>query len=209
MNDADANLQAISHLYGSNFVEFGAQARTLGWNSEHEQRLRFDVLTRHMDVSQPLHLIDYGCGIGDLLFYLMEIKNAHVARYTGYEINASIADVAARRLRSSNISGLISNSSVVEHTADWAIISGTFNVRLSQSPQAWETHLRQALRTIFSRTTIGLSFNLLSTYVDWQVDDLYYGDPLSFFDFCKTELSARVSLDHDYPLYEWTITALH
>ena len=51
----------------------------------------------------------------------------------------------------------------------------------------------------------GFGFNLLSTYVDWKEDHLYYGDPLFFFDFCKRHVSRYVSLLHDYPLYEWTI----
>jgi hypothetical protein len=41
--------------------------------------------------------------------------------------------------------------------------------------------------------------------VDWKQDDLYYGDPLFFFDHCKRTFSRTVTLLHDYPLYEWTI----
>jgi hypothetical protein len=36
-------------------------------------------------------------------------------------------------------------------------------------------------------------------------DDLYYADPLFFFDYCKTRFSRFVTLIHDYPLYEFTI----
>jgi len=41
--------------------------------------------------------------------------------------------------------------------------------------------------------------------VDWKQDNLYYGDPFLFFDYCKRNISRYVSLLHDYPLYEWTI----
>ena len=44
----------------------------------------------------------------------------------------------------------------------------------------------------------GLAFNLLTTYVDWRKDDLYYADPGRYFDFCRRELSRYVTLVHDY-----------
>ena len=51
----------------------------------------------------------------------------------------------------------------------------------------------------------GISFNLLTKYADYEADNLYYGDPLYFFDYCKRNLSKYVTLLHDYELYEWTI----
>jgi hypothetical protein len=35
--------------------------------------------------------------------------------------------------------------------------------------------------------------------------DLFYGDPLFFFDFCKRNFSRNVALLHDYGLYDFTI----
>ena len=37
------------------------------------------------------------------------------------------------------------------------------------------------------------------------VDDLYYADPLFFFDYCKNYFSEKITLIHDYDLYEFTI----
>ena len=54
----------------------------------------------------------------------------------------------------------------------------------------------------------GFTFNLLSTYSDYQEEHLFYGDPLEWFDWCKREITPRVMLLHDYPLYEWTIAGL-
>lgn len=35
--------------------------------------------------------------------------------------------------------------------------------------------------------------------------DLFFGDPLFFFDFCKRNFSRNVALLHDYGLYDFTI----
>ena len=58
---------------------------------------------------------------------------------------------------------------------------------------------------IFEHSKIGLSFNLLSSFVDWRSDQLYYGDPGLFLNWCKKHFEAHVTLYHDYDLYEWTM----
>ena len=88
---------------------------------------------------------------------------------------------------------------------DYVFVSGTFNVRFCAPNDEWLDYVQSTLRKLAGLARRGIAFNLLSTYVDWREPHLFYGDPLQFFDFCKRELSPRVSLLHDYPLYEWTI----
>lgn len=54
----------------------------------------------------------------------------------------------------------------------------------------------------------GIAFNLLTSYVDYKDDNLFYADPGEYIDFCKKELSNKVNLYHDYDLYEWTLLVL-
>ena len=57
----------------------------------------------------------------------------------------------------------------------------------------------------------GISFNAMSTYVDYQDEILYYSNPLDIFDYCKRNLTRKVVLRHDYLVkadsipYEYTI----
>ncbi|MBI1854500.1 MAG: class I SAM-dependent methyltransferase, partial [Chloroflexi bacterium] len=55
----------------------------------------------------------------------------------------------------------------------------------------------------------GFAFNMLTKYSDAdrmaQRHDLFYGDPLFFFDFCKRNFSRNAALLHDYGLYDFTI----
>ncbi len=89
--------------------------------------------------------------------------------------------------------------------ADFTFVSGTFNVRLDASDEAWRTYVEETLLELGARSRRGLAFNLLTTYVDWRKEDLFYADPTHFFGFCRENLSRYVTLLHDYPLYEWTI----
>jgi len=55
----------------------------------------------------------------------------------------------------------------------------------------------------------GFSFNMLTGYSDAdrmaQRPDLYFGDPLFYFDYCKRNFSRNVALLHDYGLYDFTV----
>jgi hypothetical protein len=48
---------------------------------------------------------------------------------------------------------------------------------------------------------------MLTSYSDAEKmrDDLYYGDPLIFFDRSKRRHARNVALLHDYGLWEWTL----
>ena len=54
---------------------------------------------------------------------------------------------------------------------------------------------------------LGFAFNCLTGYsdADRMRPDLYYGDPLWFFDLCKRKYARNVALLHDYGLYDFTI----
>ena len=91
--------------------------------------------------------------------------------------------------------------------ADFTVASGIFNVRLRHTDELWQDYVLETLRALQSISLRGFAFNMLSTYsdVDRRRGDLFYADPLFMFDYCKRNLSPRVSLLHDYPLYEFTI----
>jgi hypothetical protein len=91
--------------------------------------------------------------------------------------------------------------------ADYAVASGIFNVKLDHRVDTWREFVLHTLATLDSLSTRGFAFNMLSTYSDVEKrrEDLFYADPLQMFDACKRRFSPRVSLLHDYPLYEFTI----
>jgi hypothetical protein len=73
----------------------------------------------------------------------------------------------------------------------------------------WRGMVTDTLRRMDRLCTKGFSFNMLTSYSDAermaQRPDLFYGDPLFFFDFCKRNFSRNVALLHDYGIYDFTI----
>ena len=91
--------------------------------------------------------------------------------------------------------------------ADYAVASGVFNVKLDAEISAWQGYVLAGLDRLDSLSTAGFAFNMLTSYsdADRMRCDLYYGDPLFYFDHCKRAFARNVSLLHDYQLYEFTI----
>jgi SAM-dependent methyltransferase len=134
--------------------------------------------------------------------YLVE-QAYPVSAYTGTDISPDMLVAARERVRDPRAEFV--QAAAPPHDADYVFVSGTFNVRFDATDEGWGAYVQDTLRILAARARRGLAFNLLTTYVDWRDETLFYADPHAFFDFCRTELSRRVSLLHDYPLYEWTM----
>lgn len=200
----NVNLSKIEKLYSENLEKFGIDSKSVGWNSPESQILRFDKLMSV--VEDPLHqefsINELGCGYGELYKYC-QINNYRIGQYNGYDISEKMLE-AANRYISNNKVNLIKESSV-KTKADYTITSGIFNVKFEEQKENWETYIKNTLKNMFENSEKGIAFNLLTKYVDFEAENLYYADPAYYFSFCKKELSKYVNLLHDYKLYEWTI----
>jgi SAM-dependent methyltransferase len=199
----DEALDGVRRLYTESLAEHGRDSRAVGWKDPASQRLRFDKLAEVLLPGEdPVTVTDWGCGYGAMFEYLDERLGSRLAGYTGYDISDEM--IAAARAATADPRARFVLGSAPE-PADYAFVSGTFNVRFEASDGEWAGWIEGRLRELAAASRKGLAFNLLSSYVDWREPHLFYGDPREFFDFCRRELSRFVTLFHDYPLYEWTI----
>lgn len=203
LSDALAGVEA---LYTANLAEHGTSSASVGWPDADAQRLRFDKLAYVIAVdppAEPITVNDWGCGYGAMFRYLDERPDVRLAGYNGYDISADM--LAAARAYVDDPRATWMEGGDVTETADFSFVSGTFNVRMEASDEAWQGYIERTLQLLAERSRTGFAFNLLTSYVDWRKDDLFYADPAHFFTFCRENISRYVTLLHDYPLYEWTI----
>jgi SAM-dependent methyltransferase len=204
MNHRDL-LSKVGSYYSSALDRHGATPRGVDWNSEESQRLRFDQLAKLWEgrEEEVLSILDYGCGYGSLVPYLQE--RGLLFAYTGFDISPEMI-ATARRLHGGSDASFVSDEAELP-TADYAVASGIFNVKLDTPEEAWQEYVLETLERLARLTSRGFAFNVLSRYSDPERRrlDLFYADPLSMFDYCKTRFSKAVALLHDYPLYEFTL----
>jgi len=196
-------IHKIECLYTNNLKQSGISSKSVGWPEAKDHQLRFDKLFSNIDLFNTNSLNDLGSGYGAVLDYLTTC-NKSLESYFAYDISKDMLNaIDIERYQRTKIHKF--SDSQLKTIADFSISSGIFNVRFSESDQEWIEYIKTTLHNVNKHSLKGFSFNLLSTYVDYKENHLFYGDPLFFFDYCKRNFSKYVSLHHDYPLWEWTI----
>jgi SAM-dependent methyltransferase len=200
----EAILGQVNAFFAAKLREHGPGHRGMDWNSRESQYLRFEQLMRLVNTAEDFSLIDYGCGSGALLDFLGDRK-ANL-RYIGFDIcEAMIAE--AKRLHPVNEHCSFTTRMSELSAADYVVASGIFNIKQQTPQDQWQTYVEQTVDEMNRLANRGFAFNLLTSYSDAEKrrSDLYYGDPLFWFDLCKRRYSPRVALLHDYPAWEFTI----
>lgn len=196
-------LDEVKNYYSEKIIEHGASAKGVDWNGEDSQVLRFQQLTKIIDLEKPFTVNDFGCGYGALFDF---IKSLGVGfRYFGNDISPEMIQEARKRITGENASFFVGDRP--KRPADYTLASGIFNVSLNSEKDIWKKYIFEQLHVLNENTSKGFAFNCLTSYSDEdrKRDYLYYADPCEMFDFCKKHFSRNVALLHDYDLYEFTI----
>jgi hypothetical protein len=207
--DVRRALSGVEALYGRSLAEHGTASPAVGWPDPDAHRLRFEKLAHVLEADRaggPIVVNDWGCGYGALFHHLDARDDVELAGYHGYDVSAAMLAAAERHVADARARWV--RSPTITRDADYGFACGLFNVRLGADAAEWGAHVRGGLRTLHATSRRGFAFNLLTSHVDWREDHLYYADPSELLAFCQDELSPRVALLHDYPLYEFTVAVL-
>jgi SAM-dependent methyltransferase len=198
----------LKAYYQNLLTQHGDSPLSVQHISTDSQFKRFEILNA---IDKNAHsIIDIGCGLGDMYKYLM--NNQYKGRYLGLDFLADFIDLANNKYahhKNQDVGFQVCdlNQDDIPKGYDYILLSGVFNNKMENN----EEFMLTTLKKMFASANKGIAFNAMSTYVDYQDDELYYSDPLVIFDFCKRNLSHAVTLKHDYLVktdsipYEYTI----
>lgn len=182
-------------------------ARSVHWESEAAQRLRFDRLVGAFEhrPEEGFSVLDAGCGLGALQPFLK--ARFPRARYVGADVVAPF--VASCRERYPGTEFLLEDMRAIEGEFDYTVVSGVFNeIPPGVSPEEFSSWVVERMEHLYSLSRCGLVVNLIADVgLRWRNPKNYYADP-AFYLGVAARLSRFFSLRHDYPLYEMTIAVL-
>jgi SAM-dependent methyltransferase len=203
MTESD-NLSKVKKYFIEKLETHGTTHRGVDYNSVEAQEARFFQLTKVIDSSKKYSLLDFGSGYGGMYDYL--IRLGHQLHYVGYDIAEPML-VKGREMHPNNPDCWFTSDITEVPLVDYAVVSGTFNMKLDAANEAWTKIVVDSLHKMDDHATQGMAFNMLTKYsdADRMRPDLYYADPLFFFDYCKRHFAKNVALLHDYRLYDFTI----
>lgn len=203
-NTPPSLLNNVGQYYTEKLLQHGATPAGVDWNGRESQELRFTQLIRILDVAQRFSINDIGCGFGALIGYLEHVGARY--EYSGFDISEAMIQ-QAKNIYGARPYCTFHVSAECDKVADYSVASGIFNVKLDVDDKTWVAYILETLGKLDKMSLKGFSFNCLTKYSDpgYMRNNLFYGDPCFFFDYCKRHFSRQVALLHDYGLYEFTI----
>ena len=205
MNLEDA-IEHYKGFFNEKIDKYGAVPQGVDYNGTEAQCLRFEQLAKIIDSTRAFALLDFGCGYGGLLDFLQ--GKGWSFQYLGYDMLEKM--IAAARASHADAANTRFVSDEAElHPCEYAIAGAIFNNKFEAPGEEWKAYTLDVLQRLDSLCTRGFSFNMLSSYSDADRmslrPDLYFADPLFYFDHCKRNFSRDVALLHDYGLYDFTV----
>ena len=202
----DETQKKLNAYFTEKLETFGATAKGVDYNGEQARQIRFAELVKIINPVSPFSMIDYGCGYGAMFEYL----NEKDWKFDYYGVDLIEKMVIAGREKYVDFSNAHFTTDEKElSVADYLVAAGIFNIKLETPYDQWQDFVCETLPRMNALCSRGFSFNMLTKYSDAdrmaERPDLFYGDPLFFFDFCKRNFSRNVALLHDYGLYDFTI----
>ncbi|MGD8405913.1 MAG: class I SAM-dependent methyltransferase [Anaerolineales bacterium] len=185
---------------------YGATAKGVDCSGEQAQSLRFGELVRVIDPSKLFSVTDYGCGYGGMFDFLH--AKGWQFEYYGVDLIEKMV-VAGRESHKDYPNAHFTSNEKELPVTDYLVAQGIFNMKMDCPYDEWQEMVTQTLPRMNALCSKGFSFNMLTRYSDEdrmdERPDLFFGDPLFFFDFCKRNFSRNVALLHDYGVYDFTI----
>jgi SAM-dependent methyltransferase len=202
-----AVFEDIERYYAACIRRHGPTPAGVDWKDEPSQTLRFDKLAQLLPRTTHFSVTDIGCGYGAFYDHLRAME-FHGFGYIGTDLSSDMLSHARTLHQNTDNAHFARDDGMTDlPESDYVVASGIFNVRMEHSHDVWEDYIMYTIDRMDRASRHGMAFNMLTSYSDpeYQRQDLYYGDPKRFFDYCKQRISRHVSLLHDYGLYEFTM----
>ncbi len=193
--------------YRENFLKHRDSPRGMFWNDRTTQYLRFQRLLRNLQLNgDGFSIHDVGAGVADLHDYLNDQGIQHI--YSGTEIVPEMVQSASRRVPGIQLTTDDFLAQSNEPRSDFVVLSGTLNLCCNSDTVTWNDYCLRVLLKMFKSARCGIAANFLTNRNTYSGPDLHYAAPGLILDFCLDSMSRFVTIDHSYPLFEFTLTVL-
>ena len=184
--------------YNNRIDQHGKNINGLASGTEERREIRFQVLTA-LGIGNGDRILDLGCGFGDYFDYLN--KNRLAVNYTGFDINPLIIEEAKHKHPGLQFEVIdVLNDTFPEF--DYIVSTSCFNLPLIAQDNY--EFIEAMLKMCYQHAHKGVAVDFLSSYVDFLSRDGFHYSPEKILGIAK-QITKRVCLRHDYPLYEFCI----
>ena len=196
--------------YESCFMNYGATPKGVDWPKKEDVVTRFNIMIEMLkpwlNHKAKLKLLDLGCGYGALYGHLLQLKLVKFIDYSGIDLSLEILKAAKTLYPDIKFShcDLLGGSTMIEDF-DFIIMNGLFTVKSQMTQPQMFDFFSAMLDKVYRIARIGLSFNIMSTHVDWLRDDLFHVSFDKMAEILQKVCGRHFVFRADYGLYEYTV----
>ncbi len=198
-------LDIVKH-YESCAEKYGDTHMGVDWPNKEDAEKRYRVM---LEVIKPIpavtvKLLDFGCGASHLYEYILKHHIENVD-YSGLDLSEKFISLSKRKFPSNDYYciDILDDASDIPYF-DYIVMNGVFTEKRDLSFDEMFDYFKSVIKKVFSKTRIGLAFNVMSKHVDWERDDLFHLPFDTLAVFLSKELSRNFLIRNDYGLYEYT-----
>lgn len=216
----------IGKKYEEILKKFGDTHEGVYWPNYKDTLVRhqvmIEVLQKHLDEGKQISILDFGCGAGHFLEFLLgqklPLSGSHEDKnllnlgskfknisYAGLDIHKESIDLCKKKFPNHTFYlASVTDSEFQIPEFDYVVMNGVFTVKWDLKKNEMFNHVKATLLKVFKSCKYGLAVNFLSAHVDWQREDLFHLDFDELAQFIRQELSKKFVFRQDYGLYEYT-----
>jgi SAM-dependent methyltransferase len=202
-------LRIVRH-YEDCFRRYGDTHLGVDWPNAADAELRYRVMLDLVlrDGNRPqstVDLLDFGCGAGHFL-QCLRARSLAGLRYHGIDLSDLFVSFCRAKFPGvpfGCLDVLAPGAALAEF--DYVVANGVFTERCGLTFDEMLSTFQAIVGKLWAATRCGLAFNVMSSHVDWERDDLFHLPMDSMAAFVTGALSRHFVIRMDYGLREYTV----
>jgi SAM-dependent methyltransferase len=193
--------------YEKQLFKHGANHMGMDWPNANDLNKRFTVMTglfNNYKLKRP-RILDLGCGVGLYIDYLKKNNLFDKLSFSGTDISSKMIETAKKIHPNENLFVQdIIKKPLPENMYDFILMNGVLTEKVSLSKIEMVEFAKNIILSAFNSSSKGIAFNVMSSYVDWERDDLFHWDLNEVVSYLYNKCSRHIKINMDYGLYEYT-----
>lgn len=200
-------MSIVKH-YESCLEAYGDTHLGVDWPKKEDVDTRYRVMIEVMrrGASSKISLLDFGCGASHLYEYILRHKLDDI-RYSGLDLSEEFINLSQAKFPHIDyycLDVLEDEDRADLPGFDYIVMNGVFTEKRDLSFDEMLQYFKDVVSRVFRKARIGIAFNVMSSHVDWERDDLFHLPLDTLAAFLVEELTRDFIIRNDYGLYEYT-----
>lgn len=204
----------IAEHYNECFQKHGDSHLGVDWPNYKDTLIRHEIMLGVTKGESDVSILDFGCGLGHFYEYLKRNDHTNFLHYAGIDINLDMVEICRKKypgISFGHIDILLDiegwRNPTIFSNYDYIVCNGVFTEKRDLTWDEMFQFMASTVKTLWERTNKGIAFNLMSTHLDYERDELFHVDLDLIGEFIREELGTRnFEIKHGYGgLYEYTV----